>query len=551
MSPAKKSRRWVWVTINGERIKVTKNNALQIAKMIRGATGNKSDALLDHIQQLTKIIKRVVKKPKARAAKSEAPPKTGPQFKQREAETKPRATTGAVGSPLVDSGQVVKFKEAQAKIIDEQVDSKVKQLERIHKEGVAKQERLAAELERTRREADAARNETSNVRKETDAARREYERVKRENEAAAKQLAEELKRLKRVIGKSSDELAYYAMSDEYSPKGKGKPALIEFAQSNGIDPYKRNKDGSQGQPKSNEVIIKAVLKAKPEIRDQYVDEIKKRYDEAIDAEEALEEVLEEMDAEEEARKAEEAARIAQEKAQKEQKEAEEALENIEKQGSNLDEKNEDNIKQLDEGGASGSGVKWQKAIFGSDKRGLFDNEIDRVMTKRAPAGWAGVFPVDKIETIKLSKTIPSHFVLNTLSSSDTGKMGHWVAVRIDKDTIEYYDAFGKDIPPVMKKRLLKLVSDHHPGVYQLKVNSIQKQSQTSANCGYFAMKFLIDRARGKSFKEATGFKIVDDAIKNSARSTVLAGEANIDKWKKTLKEFVHGEIKGGRMIIKK
>ena len=37
-----------------------------------------------------------------------------------------------------------------------------------------------------------------------------------------------------------------------------------------------------------------------------------------------------------------------------------------------------------------------------------------------------------------------------------------------------------------------------------------QQSDKSANCGYFAMRFLIDRMRGQSFASATGY---DERVK--------------------------------------
>ena len=47
-------------------------------------------------------------------------------------------------------------------------------------------------------------------------------------------------------------------------------------------------------------------------------------------------------------------------------------------------------------------------------------------------------------------------------------------------------------------------------ILKLKENRIIKQSDESSNCGWFCVSFLIDRCRGKSFSEATGY---DDKIK--------------------------------------
>ena len=63
---------------------------------------------------------------------------------------------------------------------------------------------------------------------------------------------------------------------------------------------------------------------------------------------------------------------------------------------------------------------------------------------------------------------------------------------------------------------------------QFKINRIKFQKSTSDNCGYFAMKFIKDRLDGKNFKEATGFEILNKAIK---------GEKDIEKFKSKIKEF--------------
>ncbi len=52
-----------------------------------------------------------------------------------------------------------------------------------------------------------------------------------------------------------------------------------------------------------------------------------------------------------------------------------------------------------------------------------------------------------------------------------------------------------------------------------KENHLIQQSNTSANCGEFAVRFLIDRFRGKHFKECTDY---DEHIK---------GEKDIEAWK--------------------
>ena len=47
-------------------------------------------------------------------------------------------------------------------------------------------------------------------------------------------------------------------------------------------------------------------------------------------------------------------------------------------------------------------------------------------------------------------------------------------------------------------------------ILKLKENKVVQNSDKSSNCGYFCMRFLIDRFRNQSFASATGY---DDRIK--------------------------------------
>jgi len=57
----------------------------------------------------------------------------------------------------------------------------------------------------------------------------------------------------------------------------------------------------------------------------------------------------------------------------------------------------------------------------------------------------------------------------------------------------------------------------------LKVNKVADQSEDSANCGYFAAKFLIDRFNGDSFAKASGYN-----------KQYPEGERAIESWKRHL-----------------
>ena len=64
-------------------------------------------------------------------------------------------------------------------------------------------------------------------------------------------------------------------------------------------------------------------------------------------------------------------------------------------------------------------------------------------------------------------------------------------------------------------------------ILKLKENQVIQQSDDSSNCGYFCIRFLIDRFRGQSFSSATGY---DDKMKINM---IGKNEAEIEKMKHT------------------
>eukprot|EP00732_Lithocolla_globosa_P000408 Lithocolla_globosa_v1_NODE_121_length_6109_cov_174.362075.p4 type:complete len:119 gc:universal NODE_121_length_6109_cov_174.362075:1920-2276(+) len=108
--------------------------------------------------------------------------------------------------------------------------------------------------------------------------------------------------------------------------------------------------------------------------------------------------------------------------------------------------------------------------------------------------------------------------------------GHWIAVMITPNTIEYVDSFAENPSFKFNHHIKKILK---PGVYQMKINSVKRQNVKTDTCGYHAMKFLADRYAGKSFKEATGFDIIDKSIK---------GEEEIKKFKKMVKDFGYVKV---------
>jgi len=94
-------------------------------------------------------------------------------------------------------------------------------------------------------------------------------------------------------------------------------------------------------------------------------------------------------------------------------------------------------------------------------------------------------------------------------------------------SIEYYNSFGTHADKTILKGVKQIANRLQANTYLVfKETRIQAQNNSTANCGLFAAKFIIDRlGRHKSFAQATGF---DDRIKNESAK----GERSIAKFKK-------------------
>lgn len=154
-------------------------------------------------------------------------------------------------------------------------------------------------------------------------------------------------------------------------------------------------------------------------------------------------------------------------------------------------------------------------------QGLDNFQIDKVMS-RYPA-YVGTLPYDGLPLL-LPKLRIGQRVATVMNTDRSGSPGeHWFALYIDpidSKSVEYYDSSGDGIPSDLLHDI-KLVADKvSPNEYlKLKENRIQRQGDSN-NCGFFAMKFLLDRFRGLSYPEATAY---DDSEQ---------GEKDIEKMKR-------------------
>ncbi len=169
-----------------------------------------------------------------------------------------------------------------------------------------------------------------------------------------------------------------------------------------------------------------------------------------------------------------------------------------------------------------------KMNFTNTNDGLYNFDIDDLMTKYNKNGFKGSYAIDQIKEIDFDPSEKSiSFIMNTEPIAK--KDGHWVAIYLNKDNLEYYDSFGDEPSERFMKEIKKILDKWSPTkALQFKINRIKYQRDNSNNCGYFAMKFLIDRYKGIHFKDATGFNKLSNAIK---------GEKEINAFKKNIHQF--------------
>jgi hypothetical protein len=160
---------------------------------------------------------------------------------------------------------------------------------------------------------------------------------------------------------------------------------------------------------------------------------------------------------------------------------------------------------------------YMKRVYGEGKAkeddGLYNDQIERIMSKFKDKGWMGCIMRDQIKT--LLPHIKPHsrisFIINTDPSTKSGT--HWQAVYIDardgpesSNSLEFFDSFGRTMAPDIREDCKLILHCLKPEtILKMKENRVIKQKDESQNCGFFCIKFLVDRYRNKSFSESTGF----------------------------------------------
>ena len=140
--------------------------------------------------------------------------------------------------------------------------------------------------------------------------------------------------------------------------------------------------------------------------------------------------------------------------------------------------------------------------------GMTGQDIETILKKKLHT-YIPVIASDEIPT--LCKYINKNtnefgFIINSDPHNMPGH--HWRSIYINRARAEicFYDSLVSEPSDECLrglKMLMKKMDD--PLYYVLKINRVKYQSNTTATCGAFALKFLDDMYHGKKFKEATGY----------------------------------------------
>ena len=150
-----------------------------------------------------------------------------------------------------------------------------------------------------------------------------------------------------------------------------------------------------------------------------------------------------------------------------------------------------------------------------NKGGLYNTDIDKIM--KPFKEYLGCYANDQIDIlikyIKDNNIKKGGAIINTNNLKD--KEGHWVAIwfdTIDDCEFSYYDPFGNN--PRSNNFINKFKSmfeDMETECYiKVKINKIKQQSVSSNTCGWFSIKFLLERMNGITFKDATKYKKISN-----------------------------------------
>jgi hypothetical protein len=186
----------------------------------------------------------------------------------------------------------------------------------------------------------------------------------------------------------------------------------------------------------------------------------------------------------------------------------------------------------DDGGAAESKTSGSGKEHENDDDGMYNDELEQIFYDKLHK-FVPVISSDEmnfIEKMVDKDTKKMGWIQNTDPKNSMGR--HWVAyfINVPEGEINYYDSLVENNgmpPPESMKGLKKIVDKINPEFYlKLKNNLCRYQNPKSNNCGYFSLKFLLDRYNNIPFRECSGYDKVQEKFGE--------GEKMIRKFKRFL-----------------
>jgi hypothetical protein len=147
--------------------------------------------------------------------------------------------------------------------------------------------------------------------------------------------------------------------------------------------------------------------------------------------------------------------------------------------------------------------------WGKYKKGLWSDQLEEILQSHTKM-FIPVITADEVSSLSRfvnPRTKEFGFIFNLYNEKVKRGMKHWCAcwISIPDGSVEYYNPLASPDPTKsFMKQLKVLINKINPEVYlKFKVNRIVDESDNSSNCGFFSLKFILDRIDGKPWKYAT------------------------------------------------
>mgnify|MGYP001794774731 CR=1 FL=1 len=109
--------------------------------------------------------------------------------------------------------------------------------------------------------------------------------------------------------------------------------------------------------------------------------------------------------------------------------------------------------------------------------------------------FAGVFPANKLPKHPI-KNKPQGYIVNTEKAGKEGM--HWIALWTYGDVCEKLDSYALPLQVYPNQNIAGFISKHWKWIDR---NGMSLQTLNSATCGHYALKYLIDRSKGKTMRQ--------------------------------------------------